>query len=104
MNDYKETSVTGTSWQRCNCVHIDNPHGTMPQVTFAEEVVATLGIDTFTKPTTQIVFPFDPAVVIELRNPVTNELTGATVTGLDVYVALYSFYLQKAAERDQGAA
>lgn len=100
MSDYKETSVTGTSWQRCNVVHINNAYGTQPIVTFAEEVVATLGADTFIKPSSQLVFPFDPAVVIELRNPADNTLTGATMTGLDVYVALYSLYIQKANERD----
>lgn len=100
MSDYKETAVTGTQWQRSNCVHIDNPFNAQPMVTFAEEVVATLGDGTFIKPSTQIVFPFDPTLVIALRDPTTNILTGTTMTGLDVYVALYSLYIQKAAERD----
>lgn len=99
MSDYKETSVTGTSWQRCNCVHIDNPHAGQPMVTFAEEVVATLGADTFIKPATQIVFPFDPDEVINLIDPATGAPAGTMACG-QVYVALYSYYLQKAAERD----
>lgn len=100
MPNYREASATATQWQRCNCVHIDNPLNGQAMVTFAEEVVAVLGDETFIKPGPQIVFPFDPAEVIELRNPADGSLIGAKMTGLDVYVALFSLYLQKAGERD----
>ena len=100
MPDYQETPVAGTKWQRCNCVHIDNPNGGQPMVTFAEEEVVALGGESFTKPATQIVFPFDPSDVIQLRNPQDGELSGQSITAADVYVALYSFYIQKAYERD----
>lgn len=101
MPNYREASATGTQWQRCNCVHIDNPLNGQAQVTFAEEVVATLGEELFIKPGPQIVFPFDPAEVIQLRNPQTGEvIPDATMTGLQVYVALFSLYLQKAEVRD----
>lgn len=100
MSDYKETQVTGKKWQRCNVVHIDNPHQAQPTVTFAEQKVAEVDGATFQTQLGQIVLPFDPASVIELRNPVTGELTGQTTTLADVYVALYSLYSQSALERD----
>lgn len=100
MSDYKEAKVDGKQWQRCYCVHIDNPHGGQPMITFAEETVATLGEDTYQKPTTQITIPFDPSVVIELRNPQDGTTIGQKVTGMDIYVALYSLYIQEAQWRD----
>ena len=100
MPDYKETNVTGTQWQRCNQIHIDNPTGGVPMITFAEEVIARLGDETFIKPGPQIHFPFDPSEVIALRDTQTNEPTGAETTAMDVYIALFSMYMQKAAERD----
>lgn len=100
MPDYKETSVTGTQWQRCNCVHIDNPHNAQPMVTFAEEEVVALQGNSFTKPSTQIVFPFNPDDVVQLRNPQDGVLTGNSMTAAEIYVAIYSFYIQKAYERD----
>lgn len=100
MSDYKETQVTGKKWQRCNVVHIDNPHQAQPTVTFAEQEVAEVDGATFQTQLGQIVFPFDPAATINLRDPSTGELTGTTVTGGDVYAALYSLYIQSALERD----
>lgn len=103
MPNYKEASATATQWQRCNCVHIDNPLGGQAIVTFAEDVVAMVGDEKFTKPGPQIVFPFNPAEKIELRNPADGSLIGASMTGMDVYIALFSLYLQKAGERDAAA-
>ena len=81
MSDYKETQVTGKKWQRCNVVHIDNPHQAQPTVTFAEQEVAEVDGATFQTQLGQIVFPFDPAATINLRDPGTGELTGQTMTG-----------------------
>lgn len=100
MSDYKETHVTGKKWQRCNVVHIDNPYQAQPTVTFAEQEVAEVDGATFQTQLGQIVLPFDPAATINLRDPSTGELTGTTVTGGDVYAALYSLYIQSALERD----
>ena len=37
MPDYKETTVTGTSWQRARQVVIENPYAKLPSITFIEE-------------------------------------------------------------------
>lgn len=100
MSDYKETHVTGKKWQRCNVVHIDNPYQAQPMVTFAEQEIAEVDGATFQTQLGQIVFPFDPAATINLRDPGTGELTGQTMTGADIYAALYSLYIQSALERD----
>lgn len=100
MPDYKEAAVTGKKWQRCNVVHIDNPYQAQPMVTFAEQEIAEVDGATFSTQLGQIVFPFDPSVIINLRDPATGDVTGQTVTGADVYAALYSLYIQQALERD----
>lgn len=100
MADYKERAITGKSWQRCNCVTITNPRGGQPTVRMSEETVAVVDGDAFVHDAQGFEFPFNPAEVIKLRNPNNGKLNGATITGMEVYVALYSLYLQKAAERD----
>lgn len=45
MADYKESTVTGTSWQRVYRVRIDNPTGETPSLTFYEERVTNIGGD-----------------------------------------------------------
>lgn len=102
MADYKETTVSGTSWQRCNQVVINNPYGGTPSIRLGEEIVATLGGNTFIQSAPGLTFSFDPAEVIPLRNPATGDLIpDASMTGMDVYVALYSLYIKKATERDE---
>ena len=41
--DYKETSLTGSQWQRCNRITIDNPYNATPQITMHEEMMTVLG-------------------------------------------------------------
>jgi hypothetical protein len=100
MPDYKETAVTGTQWQRCNGVTISNPFRGQPTVQMQEETIAQVGDNVFAQTAAGIVFDFDPAEKIDLRNPQTGELVGASMTGMDLYVALYSLYIAKAHERD----
>lgn len=100
MSDYKAKQVIGNQWQRCNVVHIDNPHNGTPMVTFAEQEIAEVDGAVFSTQLGQIVFPFDPAATINLRDPGTGELTGQTATGAALYAALYSLYIQSALERD----
>jgi hypothetical protein len=101
MADYNETNLTGKSWQRCNQVMIGNPRSGVPMVRLSEEVIANVGEREFAESLPGIQFEFDPSIVIHLRNPQTGELIeGATMTGTQVYIALYSLYIQKAQERD----
>jgi hypothetical protein len=42
MADYKETTVTGTSWQRASRVIIENSLGQAPTMIFVEEEITNL--------------------------------------------------------------
>lgn len=102
MSNYKESAVTGTAWQRCHQIVIDNPLGNTPVVRFDEEEVLTTSTgQTVRRPVPGISLPFDPAKPFPLRNPVTGELIpGAASTYGDAYVLLYSAYMAAAEERD----
>jgi hypothetical protein len=101
MSDYKENEVAGRSWQRCNQVLISNPLEGAPMVRLSEESVISIDGHRFSNSLPGIQFEFDPSITIQLVNPATGaKIAGKTVTGADVYVSLYSLYIQKALERD----
>jgi len=99
MPNYKQSDVAGTQWQRCNQLWINNPYNEVPTINMCEEVVVQAGTEVFKQPTTGMSFPFDPTEVIPLLHPETGEVLGET-TGMDIYVALWSLYAKRAAERD----
>ena len=99
--NYNETAVTGQAWQRCCQVVIENSRQAQPVVRFEEERVLALdgGAEVRT-PAGGLALAFDPDRVIAMRDPVTGEPTGQTVTYADAYALLYSAYLSAATERD----
>ena len=67
---------------------------------FAEEKVISIdGANTFSD-TGGCMKPFDPEASIPLRDTETGELTGESMPQSDLYVILYSLYIQAALERD----
>ena len=101
MSNYKETSVTGSEYVRCKEIVIRNPLNSVPSIQYIEEQATILGADkVITQPLGMVSETFDPATVIELRDPQTNELTGATITHGEMYQMLYSAYIQVALQRD----
>ena len=107
MADYREQALTGQKWTRSYRVHIENPWGGTPTVTFFEEDISELssGLRVNT-PIGQIVMPFtDPNAVVQLIDPATGlEIPGATMTHGQLYLGLSSLYLQSAAARDAAVA
>jgi hypothetical protein len=102
MSNYAETTVTGQVWQRCSQIVIDNPRHAVPTVRFEEERVVSLDTgDELRKPAPGITQDFDPALTVPLRNPVTGELTGDSISYAEVYAILYSAYIAAATARDE---
>ena len=110
--NYKETSISGTSWTRCRAVTIVNPlAGTGernpmtnelrgPTAHFQEEVVVSLptGNQIIAGPSCAKSFSAD--TVITLLDPATGVATGGSMTHAELYRALFSLYMATAAERD----
>lgn len=100
MPDYKESALSGTSWQRCHQIVIDNPRTGAPSVRFDEEVVLALAGREIRTAAGALALPFDPAQPIPLRDPATGALTGDVSSYGAAYVLLYSAYIAAAEARD----
>lgn len=100
MADYKESSITGKTWQRCSMVSIHNPYKALPIIYLQEEEVTEADGKFIAVPVQGLQFPFDPSRVIPLRNPLTGEPLGSTMTFQQMYIGLWSLYIDAAIRRD----
>ena len=101
MSDYRETSLTGTSWTRARGMYFENPYLGNPSVLIREEEILNLGDRQISQPAGEINLTIsDMSELFTLRNPANGELTGDSIAVGTVYQALYSFYWMKALERD----
>lgn len=98
---YQEQTATGTTWVRCKSLTIDNSLTSAPTANFQETRVTEVNGKFSEQYVSGLVKAFDPVNgVIPLRNPETGELIGTTATHADLYVILYSLYMQTALARD----
>jgi hypothetical protein len=105
MSDYRETSLTGTSWTRARSLYLENPMNSAPSVLIREEEILNLGDRQISQPAGEINLTIsDMTELVPLRDPANGELTGDSIAVGTVYQALYSFYWLKALERDSAAA
>ena len=100
MADYKESGLTGTQWQRCKTVVINNPLVGNKSVYFDEERVISLDGQDLRQPIGGCSKAFDAAGSFPLLDPSNNMPLGQSMTHTELYVALYSLYMQTALERD----
>lgn len=98
--NYRQSTATATAWRRCNAVALDNPLEGTRTVRFFEQDVAALGARVMATPAGFIEKPYDPAGVFPLLDPETAAPTGQAMTHAALYQALFSLYMQTAAERD----
>lgn len=103
MADYKETTVDGVAWQRCKAVRIDNPRVGAITAYFDEERVVAFDTESVARDVGVVSREFSPASTIPLLNPETLQPTGSTITHQDLYVMLFSLYIQVATDRDNEA-
>lgn len=102
MNDYRETTVSGNTYQRGRTIIFENPHNGTPSVVIHEERVTELSGRLVYEPAGEIRKRVDNlSGVFPLRNPATNEIMdGSEMTYQDLYVGLFSLYWHLALERD----
>jgi hypothetical protein len=108
--NYKETTLSGTSWTRCRCVTITNPLADTefdknnnplgPVAYFQEQKVISIDGAQTTVDAGSCRKAFDPAATIPMLDPATGETTGSSVTHGELYAILFSLYMQTAVERD----
>lgn len=100
MADYKQADLTGIEWQRCKTVTINNPLDGAKSVSFQEERIISLGGQNLKQPVDGCSKNFAADGSFPLLDPSTNLPLGASMSHTELYVALYSLYMQTAAERD----
>lgn len=100
MPNYKESSITGATWQRAYQVIVNNKFGTTPSVIFNEEEIIDIGNGTMSKHIGHIAEMFtDPNVEFNLINPLDGSVIGTT-TYQNIYIILSSLYQHLADKRD----
>lgn len=106
MPDYKQTSISGTSWQRAWRVECENPLDGQRAIVFHEElVVVNAGDNVIRTPNGYLGVPFsdaNAATQFDLLNPATGETVGSA-TFAQVYQLLHSLYMHAAHLRDEAA-
>ena len=103
MNNYQETTISGTSYVRGREVTVINQLGGYKGIMFAEERVSVFGETVMRENIGAIhqeLTTENAATEFQLLNPVTNEPIGATASFQDVYAILFSLYYHLAAQRD----
>lgn len=102
MPDYKQTAVTGTSWQRAWRVECENPLSGKREVIFHEEQVLNAADQQIRTPVGSLRVPLtaDNALTsFPLLDPDTGAQLG-TATYAQVYRMLHSLYMHSATQRD----
>lgn len=97
-------AVAGDSWDRVCHIECLNGYGQVPLIRFDEERRTILGSgESIGRPTRSITIEFTtPEKKFPLRNPMTGELTGETMTHGGFYAVLYSLATQAALDADAG--
>lgn len=104
-NEYRESTVAGTSYQRGRSMYFENPRNGIPSILVREEKVTILSPDrTITEPDGEILKTIPPdqfSTTFQIRNPINNDIIeGETATYQDIFVLLFSLYWHLAEERD----
>lgn len=111
MPNYNESTLAGTSWQRCKAMYISNPLDPQPGLdgkimgayaSFDEEQVVLLDTgEKFKRSVGSFAVEFDPVSgQFPVLNPETGVPTGSTITHQELYAILYSLYIDSATKRD----
>jgi len=87
MSNYKESTISGSQWQRAVRVVILNPYNGVPSISFAEELLISLG---------------DGKVITESCPGVGTVFDTANPSHVELYEKLDALYTQLRDERDAG--
>ena len=96
-SNFKESAVSGQKWNRCSRIVINNNYGSVPMIQVQDDtIVSVADITPMVTASRTLTVEFNPAAVIPLRHPDTDELLGGTISQGEVYAILYSLYRQMA--------
>lgn len=103
-DNYNETNVSGQSWNRCFKIEFTNPYNGQQECKLFEEEIISVGGKNVSSLTRILAPQIEMSSVINLINPMTCEPIGASITHQDLYIALFSLYINTAKAKDAGDA
>lgn len=87
-----EIQAVGKKWIRANKIQINNALDQKPTITWSIEKAIEIDNEIITTPVTEITIEFNQDEKIPIRNPLTGELTGQTITKGEIYAMIYSTF------------
>lgn len=102
MANYNQTDITGTEYQRCFSVVINNALNQTPEIIFKEEKVFNLSSGRMSIGCGYCAKTYDENASFPILDLDTDMPIGETITDKKLYQILYSLYIKTANERDQG--
>ena len=101
MTNYRENTITGSSYQRAKTVILQNLRDQIPSAEFVEEIVYTLGDNIIQKDVGSLFIEMtDPNYTFQIKNPLTGEDTDQHGTYGQIFALIYSVYWDAATKRD----
>ena len=110
MSNYRESETSAVSWRRAfsGVIHNPLPGAGVARIEFTEQDVVSANGRVLSANQVfdfePVSIQFDPAGVIELRDPEGGDRTGEIMTHQQLRQALYSLYMAGALGRDERAA
>ena len=101
--NYKESQISGSTWQRCKAVTIVNPHsstGQKPVAYFQEEGAVAFDNSVILTERGSCQLAFDPQAMVDVIDPETGQPTGQTISHADLNKLKISLYMDAAKKRD----
>lgn len=102
MPNYKETSISGSEYQRARLITITNEHNSPNTITFIEEKIKFIGTEHYHMDVSKLsetLTQDNASTTIDLLNPVDDSVIGSA-TYQQLYILMYSLYMKLANERD----
>lgn len=99
--NYNQNPISGKEYTRCAKVVAHNLLGSPRRVELHEETVIATGEKSVAIPSGVLDIWFQEDRVVPIINPETLEQTGQTMTQGEIYIALFSVYMQAAQLRDE---
>lgn len=102
MANYKQATVSGESWTRCDRVVCNNPLNGEKSIVFQEETIAYIGDNLVNLGNDHVYTSLDEETIntkFNIINPETGDVLGESTCG-EVYALLHSLYMHLALERD----
>lgn len=99
VQNYREKQIDGTSYTRSFRSIVENPRGDTPHITFLEQEIISFQGQEIVSASGQLTEYYNAETEIPLEHPETGESLGTATHG-QLYLILYSLYLQAARRRD----